>query len=254
MKRVKYHIDKLKNLHDKDLFQLELKNKFSALYNEELELDIESVWTAGKNIINNACETVLGKKTNKKKEWMSDLSWQKVEERRDMKEKTNSAKTRAQKYSAQVKHQELHKEVKKSYRKDKRKYVNQLATEAEQAAYIGDIKTLYNITKTLSRRKTVKTNPVKDKDGKVLTKLNEQMERWNEHFKSVLNRPEPDHPVTLEPGPDLNIKVDNIKKRQIKNALKSLKNGKAAGIDEIPPEALKHGGDEICEFSLQTTE
>ena len=66
MKRVKYHIDRLKNLHDKDLFQVELKNKFSALYNEELELDIESVWTAGKNIINNACETVLGKKTNKK--------------------------------------------------------------------------------------------------------------------------------------------------------------------------------------------
>ena len=25
-KRVKYHIDQLKNLHDKDLFQLELKN------------------------------------------------------------------------------------------------------------------------------------------------------------------------------------------------------------------------------------
>ena len=143
-----------------------------------------------------------------------------------MKEKINSAKTRAQKYSAQVKHQELHKEVKKSCRKDKGKYVNQLATEAEQAAYIGDIKTLYNITKTLSRRKTVKNKPVKDKDGKVLTKLNEQMERWNEHFKSVLNRPVPDHPVTLEPGPDLNIKVDNIKKPEIKKALKSLKTGK----------------------------
>ena len=120
MKRVKYNIDKLKNLHDKDLFQLELKNKFSALYSEELELDIESEWTAGKNIIKSACETVLGKKTIKKKEWMSDLSWQKVEERREMKEKINSAKTRAQKYSAQVKHQELHKEVKKSCRKDKK--------------------------------------------------------------------------------------------------------------------------------------
>ena len=77
------------------------------------------------------------------------------------------------------------------------------------------MKTLYNITKILSRRKTVKTKPVKDKDGKLLIKLNEQMERWNEHFKSVLNRPEPDHPVTLEPGPDLNIKVDNIKKPEI---------------------------------------
>nr|XP_022322883.1 craniofacial development protein 2-like [Crassostrea virginica] len=130
----------------KDLFQLELKNKFSALYNEELELDIESEWTAGKNIIKSACETVLGNKTIKKKEWMSDLSWQKVEERREMKGKINSAKTRAQKYSTQVKHQELHKEVKKSF--------------------------------------------------------------------------------TLEPGPDLNIKVDNIKKPEIKKALKSLKTGK----------------------------
>ena len=151
---------------------------------------------------------------------MSDLSWQKVEERREMKEKINSAKTRAQQYSAQVKHQELHKEVKKSCRKDKRKYVNQQATEAEQAAYIGDIKTLYNITKTLSRRKTVKNKPVKDKDGKVLTKLNEQIERWNEHFKSVLNRAEPDHPVTLEQGPDLNIKVVNINKPEITKSLK----------------------------------
>ena len=52
-------------------------------------------------------------KENQQEEWMSDLSWQKVEERREMKEKTNSAKTRAKKYSAQVKHQELHKEVKK---------------------------------------------------------------------------------------------------------------------------------------------
>ena len=132
----------------------------------------ESEWTAEKNIIKSACETVLGWKTNKKKEWMSDLSWQKVEERRKMKEKINSAKTRAQKYSAQVKHQELHKEEKKTCRKDERRYINQLATEAEQAAYIGDIKTLYNITKTLSRRKTVKNKPVNDKDGKVLTKLN----------------------------------------------------------------------------------
>ncbi len=120
---------------------------------------------------------------------MSDNSWKKVEERRKVKEKVNTAKTRAQKNDAQTKHQELHNEVKKSGRRDKRGYVNQLATAAEQAAYIGDIKTLYYITKTLSRRKSCKSKPVKDQNGIVLTKLNEQMERWNEHFKNVLNRP-----------------------------------------------------------------
>lgn len=45
-KRIKYNVDKLKNLIDKDIFQLELSNRFNALYWEEQELDIESEWTA----------------------------------------------------------------------------------------------------------------------------------------------------------------------------------------------------------------
>ena len=74
-----------------------------------------------------------------------------------------------------------------------------------QQKQTGDIKTLYNIIKPLCRRRTCKSKQVKDKDGNVLTKLSKQMKRWNEHFKGVLNRPEPDQPVTLEPGPDIKI-------------------------------------------------
>ena len=180
---------------------------------------------------------------------MSHGTWDKVEERRKMKEKVNNSRTRAQQQESRNKHQLLNKEVRKCCRKDKREYVNDLATEAEFAAYKGDIKTLYNITKTLSRRKTAKSKPVKDKDGKVLTNLNEQMERWNEYFVNVLNRPEPDQPVIVEPaGVDLNIKIDNIKKYEVKKAIKSLKNGKSAGIDEIPPEVFKSGGNDIIEY------
>ncbi|CAC5412375.1 unnamed protein product [Mytilus coruscus] len=198
--------------------------------------------------MNGKWEDVLERKTNKKKDWMSRGTWDKVEERRKMKEKVhvNNARTRAQKQEAQNKHQFLNKEVKKCCRKDKKEYVNDLATEAEFAEYKGDIKTLYNITKTLS--KTGKSKPVKDKDGKVLTNLNEQMERWNEYFINVLNRPEPDQPVRVQPaGEDLNIKIDNIKKYEVKKAIKSFKNGKSAGIDEIPPEA-ESGGNEIIEY------
>ncbi|XP_071123142.1 uncharacterized protein [Mytilus edulis] len=139
--------------------------------------------------------------------------------------------------------------VSERLRKDKSEYVNDIATEAEFAAYKGDIKTLYNITKPLSRRKTAKSKPVKDKDGKVLTNLNEQMERCNEYLVKVLHRPEPDQPVRVEPaGVDLNIKIDNIKKYRVKKAFKSLKNGKSAGIDEIPPEVFKSGGNDIIEY------
>lgn len=67
-KRIKYNVDKIKNLIDKDIFQLELRNRFDALYWEDQELDIESESTAGRDIIKNTCEEVLGKKTNNKKE------------------------------------------------------------------------------------------------------------------------------------------------------------------------------------------
>ncbi|CAC5366722.1 unnamed protein product [Mytilus coruscus] len=152
-KRIKYNVEKLKDLHLKDQFQIELTNRFEVL-KDGPDLDINNEWEVGRDIIKEVCEDVLGRKTNKKKDWMSHETWDKVEERRKMKEKINNARTRAQKQKAQNKHQFLNKEVKKCRRKDKREYVNDLATEAEFAAYKGDIKTLYNITKTLSRRKT----------------------------------------------------------------------------------------------------
>ena len=179
---------------------------------------------------------------------MSPGTWAKIEDRKKTKDSVNNAKTRQQKNEANKKYQEKDREVKQHCRKDKRNYVNQLATEAEEAAYRGDIKTLYNITKTLSNRRNIKVKPVKDKDGKTLTKLEEQMERWNEHFKSVLNRPEPDEPIDIEPGEELNIRTEGISRNEIKIAIKSLKSGKASGIDEIPAEALKAGGNDIIEY------
>ena len=54
------------------------------------------------------------------------------------------------------------KEVKKSMRQDKRKWVDHLAMEAEEAAGSGRMKEVYDITKTLSNDKRKKTNAMKD--------------------------------------------------------------------------------------------
>lgn len=73
-----------------------------------------------------------------KKEWISDTTWQKVKERRKMREKVNNTETRAQKNDTQTKHQNLDQEIKTLRMHDKREYVNQLATEAERASYMVD--------------------------------------------------------------------------------------------------------------------
>ena len=97
------------------------------------------------------------------------------------------------------------KEVKKSMRQDKRKWVDHLAMEAEEATRNGRMKEVYDITKTLSNDKRKTTNAVKDKCGNLITEGLARRKRWKEHFEEILNRPIPDDPVTdVEIDPIIN--------------------------------------------------
>ena len=55
----------------------------------------------------------------------------------------------------------------------------------------------------------------------------------------------------MKPNDELNIKTGRITRIEIKNAIKNLKNGKAAGCDNIPPEAIKAGEDTSEEVLLE---
>ncbi|KAI8500370.1 hypothetical protein Bbelb_219360 [Branchiostoma belcheri] len=138
----------------------------------------------------------------------------------------------------------IYRNVKRSCRRDKRKWISDIATEAEEAASKQDMKTLYRITQTLSGRRRQINKPVQDKDGKLLVAKEEQMERWKEHFKDILNRPPPLDPPEIEPHEEeLQIRTGPPSKAEIRKAIASLKNGKAAGPDFIPAEAWKEAGE-----------
>ena len=129
-----------------------------------------------------------------------------------------------------------------SCRRDKRRRIDEIAREAEEAAEQRDMKRVHDTTRLLSGRKTVQSKPVKDKNGAVLTWTEDQLNRWKEHFQEVLNRPAPENPPNLTEGPLLGIPTGQITMVEVKGALKSLKNGKTPGCDNIPPEAWKEGG------------
>ena len=55
-------------------------------------------------------------------------------------------------------------------RRDKRKWVEELAQEAENAAQMSRMKTVYDITKKLTNEKKRKAvNSVRDKSGQIIT-------------------------------------------------------------------------------------
>ena len=145
----------------------------------------------------NANKKILGYRRRERKKWISDNTRQIIEERKAAKQSMLSG-TAEQRARASEIYREKNKEVKKSARKDKRDYTYNLAREAQTAAEKGDTRTVYKITKQLTGGFINKTTAVKDKNGNVLMKEEDQLERWAEHIKEILNRPDPEVDAEIE--------------------------------------------------------
>ena len=105
---------------------------------------------------NNTVENVLGRKRKSSKPWISPESWAKVEERKQLKGKVENAKSERIQQELRAKYRSKDKEVKKSLKSDKRKWLNSLMDDAQRAVDMGNMKTLYGITKTICNERTHK--------------------------------------------------------------------------------------------------
>ncbi|XP_022796524.1 uncharacterized protein LOC111334977 [Stylophora pistillata] len=164
----------------------------------------------------------------------------KVRARKCKKERVNNSRTRAEKSQAQKEYDAAHKEARKSSRKDKRCYIENLAKEAEDAAAKGNMKDLYYTTRKVAGKFCHVNHTIKDKQGNILTTTEEQLHRWVQHFGEVLNRPPPDEGTDIPEAEHLfpvNCAIPS--RREISSAIRKMKDGKAAGTDNIPAEAFK---------------
>ncbi|KAI8508065.1 hypothetical protein Bbelb_143050 [Branchiostoma belcheri] len=76
--------------------------------------------------------------------------------------------------------------------------------------------------------------------------------RWAEHFKEVLNRPDPTSPaVTDPPSHLLPIDTSDFTEPEIHEAIKNLKNNKSPGMDGITAEMLKARRESVVKWMCQ---
>ena len=234
----RFDVTKLRTEEKKMEFSITLSNKFQALTDHE-DSSLETKWEHVKSVFNETSREVLGHREQKHKPWISDDTITKIEERRKIKQRGIQAKTRLQKQHVQEEYNKCDQEVKKSAKKDKQEYVEQLACQAQEAAETNNLKTLYNITKQLSGRRMNTNRPVRDKNGNILSKPAEQLDRWREHFNEVLNGSPVMMPPDIDEGEDLEVNLGPISRAEIIEAIGKTKNGKAPGPDNITPEVLK---------------
>ncbi|VDP35281.1 unnamed protein product [Schistosoma margrebowiei] len=235
-------------------FKIALNNRFQALQDllKEEETTMEDNWKGIKEVLTSTCQEVLGLKKHHHKEWISIETLDKIKERKNKKTAINNSRTQAEKVQTQAEYIETNKQVKKSIRADKKKYVEELATTAEKAAREGYMKQLYDTTKKLAGKYSKPEGPVKDKEDRAVTEIQQQRNRWVEYFEELLNRPAPMNPPNIEAAhTDLPIDVNPTTMKEIRMAIRQIKSRKAAGPDNIPAEALNATLRIIVEQSIE---
>ena len=76
-------------------------------------------------------------------------------------------------------------------------------------------------------------------NGGRLTKPEEQLERWKEHFSRLLSGKPVEHSPDIEADEELQINMGPITAEEIYRAIVKIEEGKAPGPDNISPEALR---------------
>ena len=144
-------------------------------------------------------EEVLGYKKSLREARISDNSWKLISDRKTLHQMRHKANSNSN--AIYQEYVEKDRKVKRSAQKDKRAWTESQAEEAEGAAARNDMRAVYQIAKKITGSSKASTGPVKAKDGTLLSKRDDKLARWAEHFKEVLNRPEPASPaVTDEPS------------------------------------------------------
>ncbi|XP_045158250.2 craniofacial development protein 2-like [Mercenaria mercenaria] len=172
--RKKYDTTKLQQPEKRRAFSLELKNRFQVL--EELD-SVENIWESMEKGYIETANNILRIKENGQKPWISKDSWKQVNARKHLKQQITNCKSERLKNNLRSQYAEKDKKVKNSMRNDKRKWTEDLISQAERAANYGHMNTVYEITRVISNERKNTTPIIKDKTSKVLRNQNDRLTR-----------------------------------------------------------------------------
>uniref|UniRef100_A0A2C9M764 Reverse transcriptase domain-containing protein n=1 Tax=Biomphalaria glabrata TaxID=6526 RepID=A0A2C9M764_BIOGL len=99
------------------------------------------------------------------------------------------------------------------------------------------------LVKDLTTSKHGRTNTIQDKNNKCLTEDKDVLKRWTEYCSELYNFEISGDPEILNVPVVSNIDDYPILRSEVAAAVKALKKGNSAGVDNIPGELLQAGGE-----------
>ena len=213
--------------------------------------NVETGWNNLKEAVYKAAFETLGRPTRKNKDWFDDNC---AEIKELLEEKHRCLQAHISDPSSSVKHgafKEIRNTVQRKLRTMQDVWLSNKADEIQGYADSHDSRKFYSAIREVYGPSTPGQSPLLSLDGKALiTEKSQILQRWAEHFSSVLNRPSAinEEAINRLPQVPVDTSLDELPTLQeTKDAIARLSNGKAAGSDAIPAEIYKEGGITLTE-------
>ena len=144
----------------------------------------------------------------------------------------------------------VNQEVKKGMKRAKETWIEEQCQGIDENLRRNNSKKAYQIVKDLTSTKKGRTTTIQDKDGDCLTEERDILKRWTEYCSDLYNHNAAGDPEVLNVPPASNNDNYPILRDEVITAVKSLKKGKSAGVDNIPGELVQAGGEDMINILL----
>ena len=207
----------------KNTFQLELKNRFTALEEHD---DMDSLNKNMTEMIQQSAMSLAKQTKKQKKSKISSPTRALMKKRREMIENNTP--------SDHIEYVEICKTIKKKAREDIRKHnVDEIRETIEASKSLKKVRRTHNLGKN-------RMITLLDKHSKEIKEQDKIMERIEEFYSELYDS---DQAVTIQTDPE---EVLPIMAWEVEAALRKIQNGKAAGKDQVNIETLKAGDETIA--------
>ena len=242
--RIRCSLEKLKDPNIAEIFQATIGGKFAPLLTlENQDIDIDALINSFNTAVTETANNILGKHRLAKKPWVTDNILKLCDKRRELKQKKNTTE------GAKL-YREANQQVKKGMRKAKETWIEEQCQGIEENLQKNNSKKAYQLVKELTSSKQGRTTTIQDKAGKCLTEEQDILKRWTEYCSELYTHTTTGDPKVLDVPPPINNDSYPILREEVEAAVKSLKKGKSAGVDNISSELVQAGGEAMIDMLL----
>ena len=245
--RIRFDVDKLKDPHVVEVFQAMIGGKFAALSILDSDMDLDTLTDTFNAAVTDTANEILGKHRPVKKPWVTAEILDLCDKRRELKKKKKKKKNDAE---GTTEYRTVNRQIKKGMKKAKEDWIGEQCENMEDSLKKNNSKRAYHLVKGLTSTKQERTTTTQDKSGTCLTENEDVLKRWTEYCSELYNYRATGDPEVLNVPPATNIDSHPIHREEVEAALKTLKKGKSAGVDNIPSEMVQAGGEDMISVLL----